>query len=443
MTIEELFSFIESFTNLERTPGTSMRPYRLDRMGRLLELFDHPHRSSRVVHLAGSKGKGSTGAFTAKCLEAANYTVGLYTSPHVSSYKERITLAGREIEDEVFFDAYRELRLRIPDRTVPGLAGQPSPTTFELLTLLAFLAFRRIGCDWTVIETGIGGRLDATNLVDPEAVVITPIELEHTEVLGDTLDRIAWEKAGIIKPGAKTYIGYLHPEAETVIVKRAEELGSPVTALGKELDAIEYLSVHPKTRVRYLMKDRDETFDLGMDGAVQAENAALASLVCRDILKEAGFDDRRMLEALRTGLAGAHLPGRMEVVDGVPPVVLDAAHTPSSIRRLVDALVERYTSPRYLLFGSVTGKRHEEMAALLAPHFDRIVVSTPGTFKPSDPRQVHESFTRLHPRAELVADPEEALDRLLHADPTPTAVLVTGSFYMIAEARKVLRADHS
>ncbi len=441
MAVDEVFSYIESFTNLERTPGVSMRPYRLDRMGRLLSLFGNPERAPRVVHVAGSKGKGSTAVFAASILRAAGFRVGLYTSPHVSSYKERITLAGGEIADEEFIRGFDELRSRIPDRTVPGLPGDESPTTFELLTLLAFLMFRRLRCDWAIVETGIGGRLDATNLVQPEVAVITPIELEHTEILGKTIGEIAREKAGIIKRGSRVFCGYQLEEAYAVLQTKAAECSAPMTRLADELSSFEPEMSDYRMTVRYLWTGGAcDTVRLGMTGSVQAENGALAYLIGKAILERDRFAPEAVRAFVLEGLAAAGLPGRMEVARHDPLIMLDAAHTPSSIARLVDSFTRMVPAPRNLIFGSVAGKRHEEMARILAPHFDRIVISTPGTFKKSDPTSVWRAFRRHRPAAILEPDPKAALDLALRSETGVAPILVTGSFYMIAEIRALIES---
>ena len=443
MTIDKVFAHIEGLTNLERTPGVSMRPYRLDRMRRLLELFEDPHLCSRIVHIAGSKGKGSTGAYISSTLNAAGFRAGLYTSPHVSSYKERITLAGMEIEDAVFIDSFKEIRDRIPEDIVPGLPGKESPTTFELLTILAFLVFRRIGCSWAVIETGIGGRLDATNLVVPDRAVITPIELEHTQLLGDTIEEIASEKAGIIKPGTPTYVANINPDALKVIEQRCTDVGARLVRLADRLESYSVEARSPRTRAHFAWRDGEtEVFELGMNGDVQAENAALAAIVCRDILAESEVTPVLANQAIRLGLASAVLPGRMETISDNPVIILDAAHTPSSIARLIDSFCAMYPEPRRLIFGSVDGKNHSEMARLLAPHFEKIVVSTPGTFKTSDPDAVWRSFCEHHDDSSLETAPEAALQVAVTTHTgcdRPSAILVTGSFYMISQIRDLVK----
>lgn len=438
MDVDQLFATLEGFTNLERTPGRSMRPYRLDRMRLLLEKFDNPHLSLKVIHVAGSKGKGSTCAFLARILDAAGHVTGLYTSPHVSSYKERITFAGKEIADEELIAAFHELEHGLPDWRVPELAGQSSPTTFELLTILAFLVFRRTTCEWAVIETGIGGRLDATNLVSPVCSVITPIEREHTEILGDTITEIAGEKAGIIKPGKPVYVGYQSTEATRVLAERAGEVGSSTQFLAEQLESRDLTHTDTGPLLELVWSNgKIDRLELGMWGDVQGDNAALAVMTARALFAESMQSTTELETAIATGIKTASLPGRMERLAYDPPVILDAAHTPSSIARLVGSLCTMYEPPRHLVFGSVLGKDHREMARLLAPHFDRIVVSQPGTFKSSDPEAVFQAFSSLHAKTVLETDAVKALEHARNGAKPPAVILVTGSFYMISEIRRV------
>ncbi len=436
MNLSEAFTFIENFTNLERSLGKSMRPYRLDRMKILLKLFDNPHRAFNTVHIAGSKGKGSTGVYIASILSAAGYKTGLYTSPHVESYTERITLAGRDIGDDVIIHSVETIERKLADKSGYKLPGNSDPTTFELLTLSAMLSFRTAGCTWAAIETGIGGRLDATNLVEPEVTVITPIELEHTEILGTTIPEIAAEKGGIIKAGVPVFSSLQHPEAEEVLRWIATERNAPFVSISDRLLSADTKSDTASTIAELRWSDgRSESFRLRMHGRVQADNAALGALVADHILESLRVPQSKRRDARRKGIESALLPGRMEIIGSAPMIVLDAAHTPASVARLADSFTSMFPSPRVLVFGSVLGKNQEAMSDVLAPLFDHIVISTPGTFKKSDPAAVFESFARRHAGVVLERDPSEAFRTAIERGGGTAPILVTGSFYMIGEIR--------
>ncbi len=460
--VDEAFAYLESFTNLERETGHSVRSYRLDRMHALLDLFGNPDRSFRTIHLAGSKGKGSTAIYVASVLAAAGEKTGLYTSPHVSSYRERISLAGRFFPDELYVELINRIAARIRDLGKDVLPARGEPTTFELLTLLGFLMFREWGCSWAVIETGIGGRLDATNVVHPEMCLLTPVELEHTELLGTTLQAIAGEKAGIIKEGVPVFAGYQRPEVKAVFAATAALRHAPIRFLDQEVEDIATTLSFEATEMRIRWRGgRLEAYHLAMPGDVQAENAALAVLALRgmaggDPVAPAPSGPRSLFgeEALHAGLAVARLPGRMEVIQtAYGRIVLDGAHTPVSTARLLSSFRKLFPEPSILIFGSVLGKDREGMADALASAFRSIIISTPGTFKKSDPEEVHAAFAARNPSTTLVPDPAAALAEAVrlaqvgrtapttdgaHGDGAPLPILVTGSFYMVAEIRRLL-----
>ena len=439
MTINQAFLYIESFTNLERNIGPTMRPYRLDRMTALLDYFDHPEDGYSKIHVAGSKGKGSTAAFISRILEAGGFKTGLYLSPHVVSYRERITLAGVEMPDEVYIDQIVYMKDKIESMDPELLPGQSKPTTFELLTLLSFLIFKNMECKWAVIETGIGGRLDATNVIHPVAAVITPIELEHTEVLGTAIPQIAAEKAGIIKQDIPVFIGVQKRDAKDMLVKTAAEKNAACFPLNEHLVDTHAEYGNHGTGIRLKWKDSTiNTATLKMLGDFQIENAALACLVCRQLFKKIGISTTEANKLISEGLGRARLPGRMEVIQSNPDIILDGAHTPASVKRLCTSLARQYPQNRILLFGSVLGKNATSMAKLLAPHFESIIVSTPGTFKMSDPRSVYEQYKKYSKQVELKLDPSEALERALELAGNTIPILVTGSFYMVSEIRKLI-----
>jgi dihydrofolate synthase/folylpolyglutamate synthase len=431
---EDVFSWAEGFTNLERGRlPFDKRNYRLDRMSGLLGLLGHPERSFRTIHVAGTKGKGSTAALAASVLEAAGETTGLYSSPHVATPLERILISDRFPDRESFMRTGRTLRAAVEGLSPGELPGGFPPTTFELFTLLAFLCFHAEGCTAAVVETGIGGRLDATNVVTPEASVITPLDLEHTEILGDTIRQIAAEKAGIVKEGIPAFIGFQPEEAKEVFREACRHARASVSFLDEELELLDACLSMAGTSFRMKLKGREPMeFRLSLLGKFQAENAALAYLALSRI--RPGIP----LTAFTRGFLEASLPGRMEIVRRFPALIVDGGHTPLAVRRLLESFRVLFPGNAVLIFGSVAGKRTREMAEILAPAFDLIVVSTPGTFKPSDPEEVFSIFRSINPRTVLEKDPAAALARAEDASGETLPILVTGSFYMISEIRKLV-----
>jgi dihydrofolate synthase / folylpolyglutamate synthase len=431
---QDVFSWTESFTNLERNAlPFDKRNYRLDRMRQLLDVFGNPDAGLRIIHVAGTKGKGSTSALTAAVLGASGARTGLYTSPHVESAFERISIAGEKPDGGLMVRLGREVKRYIDGLPPEGMPGNVAPTTFELYTLLALLYFRESGCTDAVVEVGIGGRLDATNVVTPEASVITPLDLEHTDVLGDTLEKIAFEKAGIIKTGIPAFIGLQPESAKTVFRHVSAERGAPLSFLDEEARELS-AEVNAAGTSLTLRLDGGQPmrFRLSLLGEFQAENAALAALTLRRTRPEIP------LSAFEQGFRTTTLPGRMEVRGSGPVIVLDGAHTPLAVTRLRSSFQRIFPGPAVLLFGSVSGKNPQEMARILAPAFTTIVISTPGTFKESNPAEVAEIFRAVNPSTILERDPRAALERAREASGGTRPILVTGSFYMVAEIRRLL-----
>ncbi len=426
---DEGFAYIESFLNVERGLYQP-RLFRLERMKALLKRFDNPHLSYKTIHVAGSKGKGSTAAYIASILDETGYKTGLYTSPHVVSYRERITLAGKDPGDKLYLSCMNSIQEEIARLEDEGIPKEEYPTTFELLTLLGFLLFREAGCSWGVIETGLGGRLDATNVVSSEASVITPIELEHTEYLGTTIGAVAGEKAGIIKPARPVFSAPQHPEAEEVLRRKAGELGCPVIFLYEEVENIQSNPSTEGTEITVHWKSgTSSSFTIPMIGRIQGENAVLARIAASRCIT---FPE----EVFKRAAEKTKLFGRGELLSTDPPVLLDGAHTESSVKRVLDSFNTICPSRSILVFGAVDGKNIRAMAKVLAPAFDTVYITTPGTFKNSDPRQTKDIFTQINPRTILELDPPKAAEAALR---TGKPVLVTGSFYLVSEIRKEMR----
>jgi len=436
--IDDVFSYLESFTNLERG-AFNPREYRLERMDRLLRDFDEPHRAYPVIHVAGSKGKGSVCTFAAHCCRSAGARVGLYMSPHVSDYRERITLLGDGTSAAQRDSYVLECGERIAEyvdqlRTEEG--EETLPTTFELLTLLAFLVYREAGCTIAVVEVGLGGRLDATNLVSPVVTVITRIELEHTDYLGNTLASVAREKGGIIKPGVPVIVAEQEDEAREVLERIAEERGAPLIVPRNSVEIKTGATTDSGTDVYLHLTDGLEVHSrLKLLGAIQASNAALAVLAVRHAMPEVTGT------ALSTGLAETWLPGRAELWPGDPRILLDGAHTPESIQTVLQIVRELEPDPRQrvLIYGSVKGKQHESMLRILLDQFSEIIVSRPGTFKESNTAELVRSCKDLGGNCRGIDEMAAAL-RTARAS-TDGLVVVTGSFHLIGEARRILAAE--
>lgn len=426
-SIDGLFSYLESFTNLEKTQQYSGRTYRLDRMHTLLKLFHNPHKAFKTIHVAGTKGKGSTAAFIASALTASGFQTGLYTSPHVSSYCERIQVNRFFPDKGILLSIGKQIKEKVSE------LHDFHPTTFELLTLLAFCYFRETVCEYVVAEVGIGGRLDATNVVLPEGCVITPVDIDHTDVLGNTLPEIALEKAGIIKQGIPVFSGIQQEPVKQVLKKVCAEKNTTVTFLDEVTEDL-WVNLSPGyTECGLRLKGRESvSFFLSMSGKFQAENASLACITLITLFPEIS------LEKIKAGFINTKLPGRFEIIGKKPVIVFDGAHTPLAVSRVLAAFKVLYPGKAILLFGSVRGKDHKKMSGILAPEFYEIIISTPGSFKESDPHTVYESFKVKNIKTSLEKEPRKALYKAFQLSGGNLPILVTGSFYMVAEIRKLV-----
>ena len=431
-TVEEGFAYLESFVNTERG-DYKPRNWRLSRMRALLADFDNPQLAYRTIHVAGSKGKGSTACFLAHICAAHGERVGLYTSPHVLSYRERIEVLDGSLTDELFLSQFAIIAsyMRKKAQTVPEAQ---LPTTFELLTLLAFLCFREAGCSIASIEVGLGGRLDATSLVRPSVCVITPLEYEHTEYLGDTLRSIASEKGAILRRGVPAFRAPQAEEARRTLERIAELRNVALTGLELAIPEIRSSAGRTGTEVGFTLPDgRTIEAHLRMLGEVQARNAALATLAATALYSE--FDTT----AAARGLERAVLPGRSQIIDGTPTILIDGAHTPRSIELLIGTV--NYLTPRVtersVIFGSVRGKKYREMLEIMVEAFDTVIICRPGTFKASDPQQILEACQELGGNCVQEDDADRALELAASGH---SLVVVAGSFYLAGKIRSAL--DH-
>ena len=441
---EDAFNYLGTFMNFEKVNKQTIRDYRLSRMKTLLSHFGEPQRDIKLIHIAGSKGKGSTGILIASGLESLGFKTGLYTSPHVSSYRERITEAGTFFSDKEYIKAAEEIVSKLDTFAVDEETGTSEPTTFELLTLMAFIIFRNTGCTWGVIETGIGGRLDATNVITPEASIITPIETEHTDILGKTLDKIAFEKAGIIKKGIPVFTAPQKEVALRVIKRKADSESAPLFRVEEIFSDIISIQDGKENKIQLIKRDGAKTgFTISLPGEIQASNAALAWLVLEKLFTPASgtFKTGSFAGDVLRQFGKKTLPGRFEIVEKGQTFIFDGAHTPESTRHMMGTYENIFGRKGILIFGAVAGKDFRGMAEILIPYFDRIIISTPGTFKESDPETVWAVFRGLRQDTILIKDPEEAYRRALILVKNGQAkgpILTAGSFYMVSKIRSLV-----
>lgn len=431
--------------DFERTPpqGDPRASFGLSRVRRLLALIGSPLEGLRVVHVAGTKGKGSTVAMLAEILANAGHRVGRYTSPHVHRLEERICVAGKPIGPRAFAEAFATVIPAVEgmDRAAAG-RGDRGPTWFEAVTAAALLHFARAEVDVAVLETGLGGRLDATNVCQPLVSVITSVSLDHMALLGPTVGRIAGEKAGIIKRGRPVISGATHPSARRVITRTAASRRAPLLQLDRDF------------RAAWMPVDGDDPLTGGdvvitppphlasspiratiaMPGRHQADNAALAAVAA---LQLNALGIRVPVHAIVRGLAHARLPARIERVAESPTVIVDAAHNVASMQALVDSLAPLLDTRRrrVLVFAASADKQVEQMIAIAAGRFDRIVVTRYASSRrgASVERLVTACRRAGFRDPEVAATPAEALARARSDAGRNGLVCVAGSFFLAAE----------
>lgn len=432
MTYSEAIAYLYSLTDYEKTRLARYAPDTLDlkRVERLLAALGEPHRNFPSVHIAGTKGKGSTTAMIESCLRAAGYRTGLYTSPHLHTFRERIQVNGVPIR--------REEVVRLVTEIQPFVAQIPGVTTFEAVTAMGFLYFARSGVEIAAVEVGLGGRLDATNVLMPEVCAITSISLDHMDLLGNTLAQIAAEKAGIIKPGVPVVTAPQHPEALAVIEATSQARSAPLTQVGRDWRyqagpaTIEgqYFKVW---RVFPGASDFDGEYWLPLLGRHQLENATTA-VAALDKLRERGFS--LTAEAIVEGLRQVFWPARMEVLSRDPLVVVDAAHNPYSAQVLRQALEEWFPSKRWvLIFGCFVDKDAAGMLEVLLPISEYVIVTRSDHPRAAAPVKLADLVAAAGRGAIISVNMKKALRRALAMRKPEQGILVTGSVNLAGAAR--------
>lgn len=396
--------------------------YKLERMDQALALIGDPHRRLRAVHIAGTKGKGSVAAMLDAVLRAAGLRVGLYTKPHLVRLTERTRIDGAEMPARRMLEYIERLRA-IYERA--GLAL----TFFEFTVALMFLYFAEAGVDIAVIETGLGGRLDSTNVVTPLVSVITPIGFDHMDRLGHTLAAIAGEKGGIIKPGVPVVVGAREPEARNVLMSIAVQRRSAARLIDREFT---YRSHAPAHSIDYSGLGLSlERVELGVAGPFQHENAAIA-LAAVEALRALGW---RLEEgAIRQGLSAVHWPGRFDVVSRRPLVILDCAHNELSIRALLETIAVELgpqVRPR-LIFGCLEDKQWRQMASMLAARVSDATLTRVQPKRPLEPENLLPLFSAQVP-ARVIRDPRRAVERVINESGPDDVIVVAGSVYLVGE----------
>lgn len=422
--------WLEGLINLERRPDWSYQRLSLAPIESLLAALGHPELGPSVLHIAGSKGKGSTALLADAVLRACGRRVGTFTSPHLERWSERFRIDGEEVSGERLVRAAERVRPH-----VEALRANPAcmPSFFDATTAVAWCLFEEARVDCAVMEVGLGGRLDSTNAVDPSVTCITSIELEHTDKLGDTLAAIATEKAGILKPGVPAVVGSLPAEALAVVEARAREIGAPLVRLGHEIEVRATGS-----RLCVLDGELRVEVELPLLGRHQLGNAALA-VACAHRLLEGTLALRSFEAAATQALSRSHLPGRIEVLSTAPRVLVDSAHTRASARSLAEVLRAESGSVHLVL--SISADKHvDAMLDALLPHTTRVTVTQAEPNRSMPAEALGELVRARLDEVHVEPAPGRALRRALATLEPGEVLCVAGSVYLAGIARRVLRA---
>lgn len=419
-TYAEALDYLNRFISYERQQPAIYSPetLSLDRVHRLLDRLERPDRTFPAIHIAGTKGKGSTAAMIEAGLRAAGYRTGLYTSPHLHTFRERIRVNNELITREAF--------ARLVDELEPHIAAVPGLTWFEIVTTLAFLHFAQARIEAGVIEVGLGGRFDATNVLTPLVSVITSLSMDHMNLLGPTLAHIAFEKAGIIKRRVPVVSAPQPPEAFDVLRRVARFRATTITLVGRDV----MVGPIEQTLAAQRLRVNDGEFQIPLLGAHQVINAATA-VTALHIAGGRGLpvsDD-----AIRAGLRHVQWPGRLEILSREPLLVVDGAHNGDSAQQLARALREVFGRADWtLIIGVSADKDIPTMLDALLPIASRVIVTRARSVRAADVETLGRQITDRGRAPALTRSVPEALDLALQS---PAPIIVTGSLFTVADAR--------
>lgn len=482
-SIKKFENWLDQYLNFEKTPKKNI--FWLETMKFFCEKFGHPESFAPCFHVAGSKGKGSISAFITSILDEAGFKTGLYTSPHILDFIERVSSAHGSFEDSVYEKAVDEMMNLVSEIHSDQLPGERPITWFELVTIFGFLVFRQAKVDYSVYEVGLGGRLDSTNVVNPLCACIGPIELEHTEFLGDTIEKIAAEKGGIIKENGTVVIARQKPNVRKVFEEIAREKHATAIFVEDEIENLKYeieniskciknntslekntittsnliknsLLFHtsyekfnkiPGMRISFNSKifTRQISCTIQMAGKFQAENAALAALAVKKAIPSITE------EQIEKGLSKAKLPARFEIINSpngfknIPYLILDGAHTVNSVTFTMETMKSIFGDSTdsvfdfNLLFGCAADKDSKDIALLFKNYFSSVMLTKPGAVKACDISALKNAFDEAQIKYDCNEDFTYQIENALKkADETKSILLVTGSFYLVSEVKKFL-----
>jgi len=400
----------------------------------LAKRLGHPERACPTAHIAGTNGKGSTAAFLESILRRAGLKTGLNTSPHLERINERIRVNGEEISDAAFAGTLTRIQ-RVTEELLAAGKLRAHPTYFECVTAMAFEYFSQAEVHFGVFEVGLGGRLDATNILTPAVSILTRIDFDHENFLGHSLREIASEKAGILKEGVPAVISEQHDEAREVILARAKELGSPVIETSAEYRIENFKMEEGCARAQVTRVSSGRSMEIAprLPGGFQLQNALNAVAAAR-VLQRQGF--RISTEAIQEGIAATVWPGRLEKLHARPEVYLDGAHNPGAARELAGFWEQQMSNRKiFLLYGALRDKAVDEIAGILFPRVAEVIFTEARTSRAISAAQLAEIAAHHASSSVVMADAEQALDYALGKAAADDTIFITGSLYLVGQLR--------
>lgn len=432
MTYEEAMNYITSV-------GRFGSNYGLERTFRILELLGSPHKKLKLIHIAGTNGKGSTTAMVTKILRGAGYKVGMYTSPYLEEFEERIQINGENINKDRLVDLLEKVKVVI-ERVVEE--GYEHPTEFEIITALMFLHFYNEKVDYAVIEVGLGGRLDSTNVIVPKVSVITSISLDHVNILGDSLQAIAKEKAGIIKENVPLILYPQEKEVEEVILKVAEEKKSRVYLVKKEDSRLLNIN-NDELYQEVQVKSNKNTYSVKLPllGEHQIINLSVALNVIEALYEIENIIINR--ELIEKSLEDVKWIGRLEVLGKKPAIVIDGAHNIDGIKALRRNVEKCFKYNKlYLLLGILADKQVKEMVKEITPIAEKVYALTPHSERAELSEDLKKEILEFNPNVVSLESYEEAFFSAVNEAEKDDLILISGSLYMVGDMRKIITSKN-